>query len=197
MLISSVLFLKIYWLFPIACAVACWLYIIIAAYFLQRSVSLKKIIGNNIPYITDFISKTLANNKETVIRTVTSEESIDKIMPEIDTYIQEFLTKKVPEQLPMIAMFLGEKTTHQIKEVFIKELRILFPKVISQFIGTAMDDQRLPDILTQKIAESTDSLSDVKISKALSPALLKAKIYAFVFGLLFGALFSLSLFVFA
>lgn len=60
-----------------------------------------------------------------------------------------------------------------------------------------MDDQRLPDILTQKIAESTDSLSDVKISKALSPALLKAKIYAFVFGLLFGALFSLSLFVFA
>lgn len=75
----------------------------------------KKIIGNNIPYITDFISKTLANNKETVIRTVTSEESIDKIMPEIDTYIQEFLTKKVPEQLPMIAMFLGKKPLIKLK----------------------------------------------------------------------------------
>ena len=39
------------------------------------------------------------------------------------------------EAIPVISMFVGEKIISQLKELFLEELKELFPSIMSQFIG--------------------------------------------------------------
>jgi len=47
--------------------------------------------------------------------------------------LDSFFKERLTEKMPIISMFIGEKTITQLKEVFIEELQTLFPDLISQF----------------------------------------------------------------
>lgn len=90
---------------------------------------------------------------------LTHPDVIEKIMPFIEEEIDNFLRKKLPAQMPMIAMFIGDKTIAQLKEVFVAELKTLFPKLISTYINTIKSNSTLESIISQKIASlSIDSI---------------------------------------
>src|SRR4051812_10239765 len=65
---------------------------------------------------------------------LTSAETLQKAKPLIESHIDNFLQQKLKTALPVVAMFIGEKITAQLKELFMKELEELFPSVMSQFI---------------------------------------------------------------
>ena len=83
---------------------------------------------------------------------LTHPDIIEKIMPFIEEEIDNFLRNKLPVQMPMISMFIGDKTIAQLKEVLVAELRTLFPKLISNYINTIQSNCTLESIITQKIA---------------------------------------------
>lgn len=83
---------------------------------------------------------------------LTHPDIIEKIMPFIEEEIDNFLRNKLPAQMPMISMFIGDKTIAQLKEVFVAELRTLFPKLISNYINTIQSNCTLEMIISQKIA---------------------------------------------
>ncbi len=89
---------------------------------------------------------------------------VEKAMPMIESHIDEFLTVKLPQEIPMLAMFVGNKTTDKIKEVFITQLRALFPKVM----GTLVKD--LKNTLDIKLAVENE------FAKIDIAALLKEKL---------------------
>ena len=60
------------------------------------------------------------------------ENSFHAILPAIDANLDLFFKDRLAEKLPVVAMFIGEKTILQLKEVFIDELRQLFPALIGQ-----------------------------------------------------------------
>jgi uncharacterized membrane protein YheB (UPF0754 family) len=97
-------------------------------------------------YVTSQISFQVIEEK------LTNPDIIEKIMPFIEEEIDNFLRNKLPLQLPMISMFIGDKTIAQLNEVFIAELRILFPKLISNYIHTIQSNSTLEMIISQKIA---------------------------------------------
>jgi DNA topoisomerase IA len=60
----------------------------------------------------------------------------------------------------MISMFIGEKTIEELKEVFMEELALLFPMLISEFSAHLNKDlhaqweQKLSKIVQQKMIKA-------------------------------------------
>jgi len=53
-------------------------------------------------------------------------------VPFIDAELDHFFNHKLGEKMPMIAMFIGDQTTSQLKAVFIEELQLVFPKLVQE-----------------------------------------------------------------
>lgn len=68
------------------------------------------------------------------------QEQLDKAIPFIDTQLEQFFKTKLGEKMPMIAMFIGEQTTKQLKGIFIEELKLVFPQLIQQFATGLQSD---------------------------------------------------------
>ena len=68
-----------------------------------------------------------------------SDGGLADAMPFIDEKLDEFFKNKLKEKLPIISMFIGEKTITQLKGVFMDELQDLFPELIKHFTATATE----------------------------------------------------------
>ena len=86
--------------------------------------------------------------------------TFNTVLPFIDAKLDDFFKHKLGEKLPMISMFIGEKTIGQLKEIFIDELRQLFPDLIGKF-GQGVKDNMVDNM-------------EQKWRPLLEPALLKA-----------------------
>ncbi len=58
---------------------------------------------------------------------------LDQLMPTLDDKLDDFFRNRLAEKLPMISMFIGDKTIQQLKTVFLDELRNMFPELIQSF----------------------------------------------------------------
>ncbi|OIR01166.1 hypothetical protein GALL_167990 [mine drainage metagenome] len=79
-------------------------------------------------------------------------ENIEKILPFVEAEVDTFLRKKLIEQMPMIGMFIGDKTILQFKNIFMQELAILFPKLISEYAQNLKADLNFEEIISQKLS---------------------------------------------
>lgn len=59
--------------------------------------------------------------------------AFEQMRPLVETKIDEFLRVKLPQSMPMISMFVGDKTINQLKTVFMSELELIFPEVIGDY----------------------------------------------------------------
>jgi uncharacterized membrane protein YheB (UPF0754 family) len=72
--------------------------------------------------------------------TITNPENVQKILPAAEKHIDNFLRVRLKENMPMISMFIGEKTILQLKEVFMQELAELFPVIMKNYINNLKHD---------------------------------------------------------
>ena len=75
----------------------------------------------------------------------------DTVKPSVETHIDIFLTKKLPQQMPVISMFIGDKTTNQLKATFMNELEIIFPEIIGQILNNVEADINIGNLVAEKI----------------------------------------------
>jgi hypothetical protein len=103
-------------------------------------------------------------------------DSFQKILPFIDAKLDEFFKERLVQKMPIISMFIGDKTIAQLKEVFLEELAQIFPALLSEF--------------TQSTANAFLLNIETKWSKKLETYLLKAthklRIATFFLGLIWG-----------
>ncbi|MFT4093296.1 MAG: hypothetical protein QM640_06625 [Niabella sp.] len=65
---------------------------------------------------------------------ITDPALIENALPLIEQHIDDFLSVKLPQEIPMLAMFIGNKTTDQVKAVFMIQVKALFPKVMQHIV---------------------------------------------------------------
>lgn len=95
---------------------------------------------------------------------ITDPKNLDKIMPVMDKHIDDFLRVKLADKMPVISMFIGDKTINQLKEVFLEEMRTLFPVIMGNYMGKLKDDLDLEKIVVQKVASfSSDKLESILV----------------------------------
>ncbi len=93
---------------------------------------------------------------------ITSPENLKKVLPTVETHIDHFLRVKLGETMPMISMFIGDKTIEKLKTVFMDELEILFPKFMKDYSVTLKQQLDLEAIVTEKVkAFSSDKLEEI------------------------------------
>lgn len=91
---------------------------------------------------------------------LTKNDPFEAMKPVINDKLDDFFRHKLTAKLPMISMFIGEKTIDELKEVFMEELALLFPLLISEFSVHLNKDlhtqweQKLIKIVQQKIIQA-------------------------------------------
>lgn len=96
---------------------------------------------------------------------IINPENLEKLMPYIEQHIDQFLRVKLAEKMPVISMFIGEKTIQELKTVFTAELQQLFPMIMKNYMGQLQKDLDLEKIVIEKVAGfSSDKLEQVLTS---------------------------------
>ena len=96
---------------------------------------------------------------------ITHPSNLKSVMPLIEKHIDRFLREQLPEQMPLISMFIGESTIQELKGVFVRQLEVLFPEIMESYVHTLKDQLDLEAIVTQKVAGfSSDKMEQILMS---------------------------------
>ena len=111
------------------------------------------------------------------------EASFKAMQPLIEEKLDFFFNHTVKDKLPMMSMFIGDKTVAQLKSVFLEELASIFPQLIGQFAQNAK--MNISKSFATKLA---DTLAPI-VMKAIKPM----QWAAFILGICWGGLIVLFL----
>ena len=140
----------------------------------QIAENLGRIVGQELLSFKDIESK------------ITDPENIRSIYPLVENHIDNFLNHKLKESMPMIAMFIGEKTIEQFKGVFMDELKELLPELLKNYVGNLKSQLDLEKIVYEKVAAfSSDRLEDM-LNKILTKEFRFVEIIGAILGFLIG-----------
>ena len=93
---------------------------------------------------------------------ITNGSNLKQVMPIVETHIDNFLRNKLASEMPIISMFIGDKTIEQLKSVFMKELESLFPVLMTSYMDKFKHELDLEAIVTEKVSNfSSDKLEEI------------------------------------
>jgi hypothetical protein len=107
-----------------------------------------------------------------------SEASFKAMQPLMVEKLDFFFNHTIKDKLPMMSMFIGDKTVAQLKSVFLEELAGNFPQLIGQFAQNAK--MNMSKSFATKLL---DSIAPI-VMKAIKPL----QWAAFILGLFWGGL---------
>lgn len=88
--------------------------------------------------------------------------------------------------MPVIAMFVGDKTIAQLKSVFLSELESLFPEIMKGYIDKLKEETDISKTIREKILTFPDNKIELLVKTALKSEFRKIKIIGAFSGLLIG-----------
>jgi uncharacterized membrane protein YheB (UPF0754 family) len=125
---------------------------------------------------------------EDIEQKISNPENLKKIMPMIENHVDDFLRIRLSTEMPVISMFIGDKTISKLKEAFMKEIETLFPKVMKQYAANLKTELDLEQIVIKKVsAFSSDKLEEV-LFQIMSKEFRFVELIGAVIGFIIGAL---------
>ena len=121
-------------------------------------------------------------------QTITHPDNVRRILPLAEEHIDHFLRVKLKETMPMISMFIGEKTIGQLKTVFMNELEELFPVIMKNYVANLRHDLDLERIVVEKIAGFSADRLESLLNEFLTKEFRFVEIIGAALGFLIGLL---------
>ncbi len=189
------------WLFliPIISAFIGWITNWVAIKMLFRPKQPKKILGITFhgifpkrqvqfaEHLGKLVSKELLSFSD-IEEKIIHPDNLKKIMPLVDEHIEHFLKNKLSTALPMLSMFIGDKTIQQLKETFMVELEELFPILMKNYIGSLQKELDLEKIVIEKVSNfSSEKLEEILL-QIMSKEFKFVEIIGAVLGFMIGLL---------
>ncbi|HTR28821.1 MAG TPA: DUF445 family protein [Puia sp.] len=125
---------------------------------------------------------------EEIERTITDPQNVQRILPVVEEHIDHFLRNKLKESMPMISMFVGEKTISQLKAVFMQELEELFPVILQRYVSHLREDLDLERIVAEKIAGFSNDRLETMLNEFLTKEFRFVEVIGAALGFLIGLL---------
>lgn len=188
-----------YWCLPVLAAFGGWLSIRIVVFILfhpvlpvrmagitwqgiipAKQVQLAEAIGN-------IVAQQLISFPDIEAK-MTHPDVLQKIMPAVETQIDHFLRVKLGQAMPMVGMFIGDKTIQQMKSIFMEELTIMFPALIGNYIHTLRSDIDAGKLVADKIATLAPTLLQQQLYTPAARQLHKLALAGIFIGFLTGLL---------
>lgn len=137
-------------------------------------------IADTVQY--EFLKSNFIENK------VADATLFEKILPQVETHIDDFLNNKLKQSMPVISMFIGEKTVTQLKVVFLEELKTLFPEIMKNYVQQIKSTINIGEVLKLKLASFTPAILEAYFVSAFSKQIITAQLIGTLTGLLVGIL---------
>ncbi len=117
---------------------------------------------------------------------ITNGDNLQQVMPLVETHIDHFLRNKLAAEMPIISIFIGDKTIEQLKSMFMKELESLFPVLMTSYMEKLRHELDLEAIVTEKVSNfSSDKLEEI-LQSIMSKEFKFIEIIGAVLGFLIG-----------
>ncbi|HEY2723013.1 MAG TPA: hypothetical protein VGI82_14870 [Chitinophagaceae bacterium] len=186
-------------LIPLASMLSCWLVVKLIIAILFRPSHPKSFVGFKIqgvlpakqPFIAKQIGILVAEkffSAKAIEEKIADPKHLQKIMPEIEAHIDDFLRNKLKKEMPFIGAFIGEKTIVSLKKVFMSELESLFPKIISRFSSNIVSDFNIGQMVTKKIGSISVNEVEGSFRRQFSKELRMTEAAAVFIGLFIGCI---------
>jgi len=140
----------------------------------QIAESLGRIVGQELLSFTD------------IEQAITDPENVRRILPLVEEHIDHFLRHKLKEAMPMVSLFIGDKTIAQLKAVFMKELEELFPVILKNYVAHLRDDLDLERMVVDKIAGFSNDRLETMLNEFLTKEFRFVEVIGAVLGFLIG-----------
>ena len=111
-----------------------------------------------------------------------------KIMPVIEEQIDHFLRVKLKQAMPVVGMFVGDKTIGQLKSVFVTELETIFPVVMKNYAAGLAGEFDIKRLINEKLAAIPAGTMVRQLRGTLEKELFALQRLGMLTGLLTGAL---------
>ncbi len=170
-----------WWLYtiPFISAFIHWLTIWMALKLLFHPREPKKILGFTLHGVFPKRQRQIAESLGRIVgqellsfgdieKTITDPQNVQKILPLAEEHIDHFLRTKLKESMPMISMFIGDKTILQLKTVFMQELEQLFPVIMKNYVSNLKNDLDLERIVVDKIANFSSGRLEEMLNQILT-----------------------------
>ena len=93
---------------------------------------------------------------------IANPQNLQKLMPMIEGHVDKFLRDKLSDEMPFLSLFIGDKTIRSLKRIFMQELEILFPQLMTSYAVHLQEELDLEKIVTEKVsAFSSDKLENI------------------------------------
>ncbi len=119
----------------------------------------------------------------TLLPQISQNDSFESLKPVINEKLDDFFRHKLGQKMPMISMFIGDKTIEELKGIFMEELEVLFPALLNQFSTNLNKD------LQQQWQSHFSGIVYKKINNTTKPL----RWVAFGLGLIWGIFIALTL----
>src|SRR5688572_22562842 len=132
---------NLYYLFPVVAALVGLILHSIYVYFLfhpSNGILNKK--KNKIAKSIGAFAAREFNLLSNIDEKINDPKHFEKIKPFVENHVDDFLRVRLGKEMPMISMFIGDKTIDSLKKIFLQELENLFPQVIGQLAGNFKAD---------------------------------------------------------
>jgi uncharacterized membrane protein YheB (UPF0754 family) len=119
---------------------------------------------------------------------ISNPENLKKVMPMIEAHVDSFLRTRLSAEMPMISMFIGDKTINKLKEALMKEIESLFPQVMKQYAANLKTELDLEQIVIKKVSGfSSDKLEEI-LYQIMSKEFRFVEVIGAVIGFIIGAI---------
>lgn len=142
----------------------------------QIAESLGRIVGQELLSFTDIES------------TITHPENVSKMLPLVEEHVDHFLRHKLKKSMPVIGMFIGDKTIEQLKSVFMQELQELFPVIMKNYAAHLKADLDLEKIVVEKITGFSSDKLETMLNQILTKEFRFVEVIGAALGFLIGLL---------
>ena len=119
---------------------------------------------------------------------ITNPDNFNKLKPEIETHIDDFLRIRLKETFPMLGSLIGDKTITQLKTAFMGELENLFPVIMKSYMSRLETDLNIEKTIADKIAGLSMQKTEQAFNQAAAKQLIRLQFAAALFGLMMGLL---------
>jgi uncharacterized membrane protein YheB (UPF0754 family) len=119
---------------------------------------------------------------------ITHPDNVKKIMPQAEAHIDNFLRVKLVKSMPVVGMFVGDKTINNLKALFVTELEQLFPEIMKNYMGRLQEDFDIEQIVAAKIAAYPPAAIEKVFLQMMKKELKMIKLMGALLGFIIGLL---------
>lgn len=120
---------------------------------------------------TQFAQKlgTLVSNElisfDEIANKINTPNTTKQALPIIEQHIDHFIQHKLKEEIPLLSMFITEKSIASIKQSMVREIENMFPTLIQKMVEGIKNDLDIEKIVIEKVNNfSSDKLEQILFS---------------------------------